>query len=143
MNIFKLLTIATCTLLLSACQQNPPQENALASSSWTFAYFMDKESNAKTVWQEDKKMEMYFTDTENVHVKGYCNSGQGKYNVRGRTISLSGIAMTEIGCMPVHMNDMETRLVTGLLKAESFERTQDSLKIFSSGQYDLSFYRKE
>lgn len=143
MNIFKCLAIVACALLFCACRKNHSPENPLAASSWTFVYFMDKESHEKIVYEEEEKMELRFMDSENVGVKGYCNSGKGKYSVKGSTISFAGIALTEIGCSPVHMNDIENRLVSALLKAESFEQTQDSLKIFSSGQYDLSFYRKE
>lgn len=137
----KLLVINT--LLLISCADDNRMSKELAGSSWTFAYFLDKEDGGKIQYQEEKKMNLSFDSSGNLLVSGYCNTGDGSYSVEESSIAISDIRMTYIGCIPGEMNEIENMLINSLQQADRYEQTSGTLKIFTAGNYDLVFYKAE
>lgn len=128
--------------LLISCADDNDISKELAGSSWTLAYFLDKEDGTKVQYTEEKKMGLSFDSSDELSVIGYCNTGEGNYHAENASIAISDIRMTYIGC-PGEMNDIEHMYVSSIQQAESYERTADTLKIFTTGLYDLVFYKAE
>lgn len=137
-----LFFIIVCSFL-SACEDADPQRDELTGSSWTFVYFLDKENDKRILYQGENKMGLSFGSHGDLSVNGYCNTGGGSYKIKRESLSISDLSMTTMGCIPENMNNIEDWYFSSLDQAESFERTPDSLKIFSAGSYDLTFYKEE
>lgn len=128
-------------LFLFACKKNDNNKNDFIPSKWTFSYFENKFNGEIIEYPESTKMGIEFTDSGKVIINGYCNEGIGDYATSSEFLTLSNISMTEKGCSPVQMNDVELKFIENLKMTVSFVQDNDSLTIYTEKEFDLIFYK--
>lgn len=133
--------VILCLLFLFACKKNENKINDFIPSTWKFSYFENKVNGEIIEYTESIKMGIEFTDSGKVIINGYCNEGIGDYAVSSEFLTLSNISMTEKGCSPVQMNDVELKFIENLKMTVSFVHDNDSLTIYTGEEFDLIFYK--
>lgn len=133
--------IILCVLSLFACKKDKNSISESILGKWTFSYFESKTNGEIIQYTEPVKMGVEFTDSGKVIINGFCNEGFGNYVVSGEFLTLTNISMTEKGCSPIQMNDVELRFIENLKMTVSFIQDNDSLTIYTGNEYDLIFYK--
>jgi hypothetical protein len=75
-----------------------------------------------------------------VHGSGGCNTYSGAYEVRGDSITIGPLAMTEMACMePEGIMEQESLFMAHMSDAQTFALTDGQLQIFQSDGEALTF----
>ena len=132
--LFGLIFAVWLALLLSACGGSGAAGNdPLDGTSWElWAYRKSKPipGSITTATFEDGK----------ISGSGGCNNYFGSYQVDGKSITITDLAITEMACMePAGIMEQESLVMEYLWDAQRFELQDNRLMIFRSDHEALTF----
>lgn len=126
--------IGMILLSLAACGgADPTAGDPLGGTSWELMAYRKTQPISGTT------ISASFEDGQ-VRGSAGCNTYFGSYQVRGDTIRVSDIAITEMACMePAGAMEQELMYVEFLSDAQTFRFSDGQLQIFSSDSEALTF----
>ena len=127
-----LVVLFSSMLILTACSDLLPGSDPLAGTSWQLISYAGNPVLPGTT------PTAAFNDGQ-VGGNASCNSYGGEYRVKGDTISIGTMFMTEMYCMPEEINVQEGAFLELLGLAQSFELLEDRLTIFPASGEALVF----
>jgi heat shock protein HslJ len=125
------VVLSILVIMVSACTGSSTTD--LAGTDWVLTAFDGNSPIAGT------QLTIEFEDGQ-VSGNTGCNLFSGSYQVDGDSISFSGLAWTERGCIdPEGVMEQERRYMELLGAAERFELGEDELKIYAGSSGSLTF----
>lgn len=141
----KLIIILMVPLIfVFSCKKNKDKEEvSLLEGNWVLTDIQNTETNSITNFPLGitEKIEIEFTGPDTILFRGICNNGDGIYSHQAATgeLIIKDLVVTKVYCTNI---EWEGFSVQNLNKAYKYEITGDSLKIYSTGDYNLFFVRK-
>ena len=139
-----LVIIILSTYLLGACDviggdTGSSDSAALESKTWVLISH-GTEGQLQTVLAGVEITATFNPEEAEVRGSSGCNQYFGEYKVKGRELSVSNIAFTEMACLtPEGVMEQEQEFLSIFVAAESFEIQEDKLIIFTANDQLLKF----
>jgi heat shock protein HslJ len=140
----EILIFSSIILLVGfGCKKTTVNDAALLKTKWTLSFIQDTKTNAITNYPGDapRRISIVFTDSLNVLAfSGICNGGAGtnSYSSNTGVIKITNFGTTLIACKDVEWEGYTTQ---SLNNAFSYKISGNNLVIYSSGSYNLYFYK--
>jgi len=139
MNLFFRLFLLVVVLGFASCENDDQflDPNELRSS-WELLEIIDKKTNNK------KKLPVGYSASITIHgedciqVIGPCNSGPGRFNLKGNTSDITNLLFTERGCQ---ISELEILFVSNL--SGNYHVNSDQLIIISKNNKEMVFQRMD
>jgi heat shock protein HslJ len=142
MTKFRIIVSAVILIacFMVSCEKNKDQIPANLIGEWTL---MSVEYAATDLFLEypdtlENWVWISLSDSNVVHLEGYCNSGSGIFETDESAITFRELSMTEMACPPY--NEWED-LFYLLTTAKTYEINGHALKIFLNNDIALNFDR--
>jgi heat shock protein HslJ len=115
------------------------QNSTLEDAEW-FLRSYGEQNNLQAVIEDTEITATFNSATGEVSGSAGCNHYFAGYEVRGSTLSISGMGWTEMACIsPEGVMEQEQEFLTILAGAQSFQVDDTTLTIFCSGGQQLYF----
>lgn len=125
--------MAVAALFLTACAQASTADDPLSGTEWELMAYR------KTSPIEGTTITASFEDGE-IRGSGGCNSYFGSYAIDGNSLSIEGLAWTEMACLnPDGVMQQEQEIMGYLSASEQFELQDGRLIIEVGGHETLTF----
>ncbi len=132
-------TIIAFITLISACHK--PVGDISIPNLWLFTHLekIGSDPPAFPYITDTLEIKVLFGPIGLMDVQSFCNTGTGKYDYQGASLSLTDLAMTEIHCESFEPLAWEAIFEYNLVNAEYFLIEDKELIILTAAVYHLHF----